>query len=127
MRSACWPARGGAACHGLSGPTAANSAVGAVITSCNPAASGTRSGCLTLNAIFEEMIEALRRGRDVEYPFGRLKRVKRLSERWLSIGDEPMSPYTVEHELGEEGNERPRGSDGLGTGSGGALLAGVQM
>ena len=43
--------------------------------------------------------------------------VKRLSERWLSIGEEPMKPNTFEHELDDEGDKRQGGSEGLGAGS----------
>jgi hypothetical protein len=52
------------------------------------------------------MKKALRRGRVVQFPFGSLKRVKKLSKEWLRVGDEPMSPYTVEHELDEEGERQ---------------------
>ena len=77
-----------------------------------------RDSVRILNAIFDEMIKALRRGRDVAFPFGHLKRVKRLSERWLEIGDEPMNPYTVEHELDEEGYRLLEGSKAAETGLG---------
>jgi len=40
----------------------------------------------------------------MEFSFGSLKRVKKLSKEWLRVGDEPMSPYTVEWELDEEGD-----------------------
>ena len=40
-----------------------------------------RDAVRILNAGFDEMIKALRRGKDVEYPFGSLVRVKRLSGR----------------------------------------------
>ena len=40
-----------------------------------------RDAVRILNAGFDEMIKALQRGKDVEYPFGSLVRVKRLSGR----------------------------------------------
>ena len=77
-----------------------------------------RDAVRILNAILDEMIKALQRGKDIEFPFGRLKRVKRLSERWLAGGDEPMNPYTVEHELDEKGYRLLEGSKAAGTGPG---------
>ena len=64
-----------------------------------------------LNLIFAEMSKALQRGREVEFPFGRLKRVKRVSRRWELAGDEPMTPYTVEHELDATGYRLLPGED----------------
>src|SRR5271169_4786491 len=62
-----------------------------------------RQALRILNVVFREMGEALKRGEDLEFPFGYLKAIKKLSKRWEAIGDEPMRPYTVEHELDEEG------------------------
>jgi hypothetical protein len=59
-----------------------------------------------VNFIFAEMGKVLKRGWAVEFPFGSLKRVKKLSKEWVRVGDEPMSPYTVEHELDEEGERQ---------------------
>jgi hypothetical protein len=61
------------------------------------------------------MKKALRRGRDVQFPFGTLKRVKRhFSEWWDFIEDHPANkdPYTVEHELDEEGERQLNGKEG---------------
>jgi hypothetical protein len=45
-----------------------------------------------VNFIFAEMKKALRRGRDVEFPLGRLKRVKRhFNESWDFINDHPAN------------------------------------
>jgi len=56
-----------------------------------------------LDLVFDEMRRELERGREVEFPFGCLKRVKRVSREWELIGDEPMKPYTVEHQLDAAG------------------------
>ena len=73
-----------------------------------------RASVRIVNFIFAEMGKVLKRGWAVEFPFGSLKRVKKLSKEWVRVGDEPMSPYTVEHELDEEGerllNEKEGGS-----------------
>lgn len=63
-----------------------------------------RDAVRILNVVFREMGKALRRGKYVEFPFGHLKAVKKLSQRWEMLNDEPMRPYTVEHELDEEGH-----------------------
>jgi hypothetical protein len=57
------------------------------------------------------MAAALKRGREVEFPLGKLKRVKKLSKEWLRVGDEPLRPYTVEHELDEAGDRLLNGSE----------------
>jgi hypothetical protein len=52
------------------------------------------------------MIHALKRGWEVEFPFGKLKRVKRhFSKLWDAIDDWPADrdPYTIVHELDEAG------------------------
>jgi hypothetical protein len=59
-----------------------------------------RQAVRVVNLVFAEMAAALKRGSAVEFPFGRLKRVKRVSKRWQHMDDEPMQPYTVERELG---------------------------
>ncbi len=56
-----------------------------------------------LNTVFDEMSKALQRGREVEFPFGSLKRVKHVSRRWELAGDEPMNGYSVEHEMDAAG------------------------
>jgi hypothetical protein len=56
------------------------------------------------------MAAALRRGEEVEFPFGQMRRVKHLSKRWLMMGDEPMKPYSVEHELDAEGERLLNGN-----------------
>lgn len=65
-----------------------------------------------VNFIFAEMGKVLKRGWAVEFPFGSLKRVKNLSKEWVRVGDEPVSPYTVEHELDEEGERELNGQEG---------------
>lgn len=75
-----------------------------------------RQAVRIVNFIFAEMKKALRHGRDVQFPFGKLKRVKRhLNEWWDSIDDHPANkdPYTVEHELDEEGEQQLNGLEGL--------------
>jgi hypothetical protein len=62
--------------------------------------------------ILAEMTKALKRGWAVEFPFGRLKRVKRhFSQWWDMIDDYPANraPYTVEWELDEEGDKQLNG------------------
>ena len=47
-----------------------------------------RQGVLTVNVILERMVHALRRGREVEFPLGKLRRVKRhFSKHWDAIDD----------------------------------------
>ncbi len=67
-----------------------------------------RKALRTLNQIFMEMSKALQRGQAVEFPFGRLVRVKQVSKRWQLMDDEPLQPYTLEHELDEEGERQLR-------------------
>ncbi|HUD54174.1 MAG TPA: hypothetical protein VMR02_03030 [Terracidiphilus sp.] len=65
-----------------------------------------RQAVLTVNVILERMIHALRRGWEVEFPFGKLKRVKRhFSKLWDAIDDWPANrdPQTIVHELDEAG------------------------
>ena len=74
-----------------------------------------RQAVRIVNFIFAEMKKALRRGRDVQFPFGTLKRVKRhFSEWWNFIEDHPANkdPYTVEHDLDEEGERQLNGQGG---------------
>jgi len=66
-----------------------------------------RQSVLIVNGMLEQMIRALRRGWEVEFPFGKLKRVKRhFSNSWDSIDDWPANrdPYTIVHELDEAGD-----------------------
>jgi hypothetical protein len=66
-----------------------------------------RQATQVVNVILERMIHALRRGWEVEFPFGRLKRVKRhFSKWWDFIDDTPAhrSLYAIEHELDETGD-----------------------
>jgi hypothetical protein len=66
-----------------------------------------RRSVLIVNVILSRMIDALKRGREVEFPFGKLKRVKRhFSKRWDAIGDWPANrdPYTIVHEVDEAGD-----------------------
>jgi nucleoid DNA-binding protein len=64
-----------------------------------------RKAVKIVNLVFREMSLALKRGREVEFPFGWLARVKKVSRRWELVGDEPMNAYTVEHELDDAGYE----------------------
>ena len=64
-----------------------------------------------LDLVFGEMGLALRRGEYAEFPFGYLNAVKRASQRWEAIGDQPMRPYFVEHWLDEEGELRLDGGE----------------
>lgn len=60
-----------------------------------------------LNAIFAEMKKTLRRGGSVEFPFGKLVRVRRhFSKYWNGVDDWPahQQPYTVAWELDEAGD-----------------------
>jgi len=56
-----------------------------------------------LDFVFKEMRQALARNEEVEFPFGRLVRVKQVNRRWELAGDEPVNAYTVEHELDAAG------------------------
>jgi hypothetical protein len=61
-----------------------------------------RDSVRILNSILLEMKKALKRGWKVEFPFGKLKRVKRyFGARWEAVDDWPANrqPYTVEWEL----------------------------
>jgi hypothetical protein len=71
-----------------------------------------------LNFTLHEMAAALKRGREVEFPFGPLKRVKHASRRWQMIDDDPMQPYSVEHELDGEGDQLLNGIEAPETGPG---------
>jgi hypothetical protein len=53
------------------------------------------------------MIHALKRGGEVEFPFGKLKRVRRhFSKLWDAIDDWPANRdlYTIVHEVDEAGD-----------------------
>jgi hypothetical protein len=79
-----------------------------------------RQAVRIVNFIFAEMKKALRRGRDVQFPFGTLKRVKRhFNEWWDFIEDHPANkdPYTVEHELDEEGERQLNVQEGRAEGA----------
>jgi hypothetical protein len=80
-----------------------------------------RQAVLVVNVILERMIRALKRGGEVEFPFGKLKRVKRhFSKLWDAVGDTPANrnPYTVEHQLDEAGDQELNGWQRLETGRG---------
>lgn len=65
-----------------------------------------RQAVKVVNVILECMIKALRRGKEVEFPFGKLRRVRRhFSEYWDRVDDWPANRegYTVEWELDMEG------------------------
>jgi hypothetical protein len=60
-----------------------------------------------VNVILERMIRSLKRGWEVEFPFGKLKRVKRhFSKLWNAIDDWPANrdPHKIVHELDEAGD-----------------------
>ena len=62
-----------------------------------------------LDAIFGEMSAALARGEQVEFPYGKLTRVRKHFGRWWdAVDDWPANrePYTVEWELSPEGWEQ---------------------
>jgi hypothetical protein len=66
-----------------------------------------RRSVLIVNVILERMIHALKRGWEMEFPLGRLKRVKRhFSKLWDAIDDWPANrnPYTIVHEVDEAGD-----------------------
>ena len=66
-----------------------------------------RQSVLIVNVILERMIRALKRGWEVEFPLGKLKRVKRhFSKLWDAIDDWPANrdSYTIVHELDEAGD-----------------------
>ena len=65
-----------------------------------------RQSVQIVNVILERMIRALKRGGEVEFPFGKLKRVKRhFNDWWYAIDDWPANrdPHTIVHELDEAG------------------------
>ena len=62
---------------------------------------------LTVNVILEQMIHAFLRGWEVEFPLGKLKRVKRhFSKLWDAIDDWPANrdPHMIVHELDAAGD-----------------------
>jgi hypothetical protein len=66
-----------------------------------------RQAVRVVNEILQRMIHALRRGWEVEFPLGKLKRMKRhFSKLWDAIDDWPANrdPYTIVHELNEAGD-----------------------
>ena len=66
-----------------------------------------RQSVLVVNIILERIIRALRRGWEVEFPLGKLMRVKRhFSKLWDAIDDWPANrdPHTIVHELDEAGD-----------------------
>ena len=74
-----------------------------------------RQSVLVVNVILERMVYALRRGWEVEFPFGKLKRVRRhFGKEWDHIDDWPADrqPYTVAWELDEAGERLLNGTLG---------------
>lgn len=66
-----------------------------------------RQSVQIINTILDGMIGALKRDREVEFPFGKLKRVRRyFSDYWDFVDDWPANraPYTVEWQLDEAGD-----------------------
>ena len=71
-----------------------------------------RQSVAVVNVILGRMIHALRRGWEVEFPFGKLTRVKRhFSQWWDAVDDTPANRhlYTVEYELDELGDQELNG------------------
>jgi len=71
----------------------------------------------TINALFAAMSAALGRGEAVEFPFGKLVRVRKSFGRWWdSAHDWPANrePFTVEWELSPKGREELMGPLGKG-------------
>lgn len=71
-----------------------------------------RQATAVVNVILERMIAALKRGWEVEFPFGKLVRVKRhFSQYWDYADDWPAnrSPYRVEWELDEASDQQLNG------------------
>jgi len=71
-----------------------------------------RQATAVVNTILERMIRALKLGREVQFPFGNLRRVKRhFSQYWDGVDDWPAnrSPYTVEWQLDEAGDQELNG------------------
>lgn len=66
-----------------------------------------------LNTVFDEMSEALKRGKRVEFPFGYLVKVptEKYWQSKLPMGERPRRPYTVVHELDATGNRLLNGSE----------------
>jgi hypothetical protein len=65
-----------------------------------------RQAVVVVNVILERMIKALRRGEEVEFPIGKLRRVRRhFSNYWDGENDWPANRqgYTVEWYLDKEG------------------------
>jgi len=67
-----------------------------------------RDSTRIVNCVFREMTEALRRGEEVEFPFGTLQRVRHKHSKtrgWFlnRITSTYKKPYTVKHELDEKG------------------------
>jgi len=67
-----------------------------------------RDAVRILNRVIHEMTEALRRGEEVEFPFGTLRRVRHQHSKtrgWFldRLTSTYKKPYTVKHELDEKG------------------------
>jgi hypothetical protein len=74
-----------------------------------------RQAVRILDAVFAEMKKTLRRGGSVEFPFGKLVRVRRhFSKEWDSVDDRPAGRqrYTVAWELNEAGERLLNGTRG---------------
>jgi hypothetical protein len=64
-----------------------------------------RRSVLIVNVILSRMVHALKCGWEEEFPFGKLKRVKRhFGKFWDAIDDWPATrdPYTIVHEVDED-------------------------
>lgn len=65
-----------------------------------------RDSVRVLKLLLKEMKRALARDEEVEFPGGKLRRVKNVSRHWELLDDEPMQPWTVDWELSPGGREQ---------------------
>lgn len=68
-----------------------------------------RKSVAVVDLILERMIHGLRRGEEVEFPFGKLVRVRKSFGPWWDAADDwpaHRQPYRVEWELSPAGRER---------------------
>lgn len=74
-----------------------------------------RDSVRILNRVINAMTQALSRGEEVEFPFGTLQRVRHQHSKtrgWFlnKITATYKKPYTVKHELDEEGDKLLNGT-----------------
>lgn len=97
-----------------------------------------RDSVKVLNRVINEITQALGRGEEVEFPFGTLRRVRHKHAKkrgWFldKIITNYKKPYTIKHELDEEGykllnGKKLRQATGTGRGAqvGGLLGSSIQ-